>query len=102
MREDFAEAVEIFASKTGVPEEKILDAIAKALKAAYKKTTKKEKIKIEIDSLNKNIKLFAIKDVVEKVEDETTQISLDKAKKIKIVKRDNFPFLWIFSKLPIV
>ena len=54
MREDFAEAVEMFASKTGVPEDTILDAISKALIAAYKKTTKQENIEFNIDKDSKN------------------------------------------------
>ncbi len=80
MREDFAEAVEIFASKTGVPEETILDAISKALQAAYKKVTKHENIKVDMDIDRKSLKIYSIKTVVDEVNDPLIEISLKDAK----------------------
>ncbi len=80
MREDFAEAVEIFASKTGVPEETILDAISKSLQAAYKKVTKHENIKVDMDIDRKSLKIYSIKTVVDEVNDSVIEISLNDAK----------------------
>jgi len=81
VREDFAEAVEIFASKTGVPEDKILNAIVKALTAAYKKMTKHDNVVIELDTISKNLKIYSKKTVKDAVEDPITDISLLEAQK---------------------
>lgn len=80
MREDFAEAVEIFASKTGVPEDKILNAIGQALAAAYKKITKHDNIEIKLDNENKNLKIYSKKIIVDNVNDTVTEITSIDAK----------------------
>ena len=79
MREDFAEAVEIYASKTGVPESTILDAIGKALHTAYKKATKHENIHIDVNENIKSIQIFSKKTVVEEVSDSILEISIEEA-----------------------
>lgn len=81
MRDDFAEAVEIFASKTGVPEESILDAISKALVAAYKKMTKHDNVEIIINTDNKSLKIYSKKIVVEDVSDSIIEITPQEASK---------------------
>lgn len=84
MKADFSEAVKMYSLQTGVPEDKILDAISQALIYAYKKKfNKKENVVVEIDRDNKDLRIFAIKKVVEKVNDPIEEIALEDAKEIK-------------------
>jgi len=84
VRADFSEAVKMYSLQTGVPEDKILEAIAQALIYAYKKKyNKKENVTIEIDKDNKDLRIFSIKRVVEKVTEPTEEILLDDAKEFK-------------------
>lgn len=83
MHPDFSEAVKIYALNTGVSEDLILEAIKQALTQAYKKKFKKENIIVKIDNVKKNLDIFCAKKVVEKVEDEIEEISIEEARKIK-------------------
>ena len=83
MRDDFAEAVEMYASKSGVPEEKVLEAISKALFSAYKKITKSENLEIILDRDKKSLKIYSKKIVSDIVTNKVTEISLTDAQKIK-------------------
>ncbi|MBN1899134.1 MAG: transcription termination/antitermination protein NusA [Spirochaetes bacterium] len=81
MKADFSESVKMYSLQTGVPEDQMLEAIAQALVIAYKKKyNKKENVAIEVDQDNKDLKIFAIKTVVEKVNDPIDEISLVEAK----------------------
>jgi len=94
VREDFAEAVEILASKTGVPEDTILDAISKALITAYKKVTKHENIEVNMDKERKNLRIYSRKIVVEETNNPVLEISLKKAKEIKPEKMTLLSTWW--------
>ena len=84
MKADFSEAVKMYSLQTGVPEDKILDAISQALVYAYKKKfNKKENVVVEIDRDNKDLRIFSIKRVVENVNDPVEEISIEDAKEIK-------------------
>lgn len=82
MRDDFSEALEIYSSKAGVPVDKVLEEISKALVTAYKKVTKKENVDYAIDPNKKNVRIFSKKTVVENVSDKTMEISLEEARTI--------------------
>jgi len=83
MSDEFAEAVKQLVADKGISEELILKTIEMALLAAYKKkfgTT--SNAETYIDEENHLVKIYSKKDIVEKVKDETFEISLNDAKKL--------------------
>ncbi len=76
-------ALEEIYTEKGITKEYMLDSLKLALEAAYKKNYEtNEEVKVELDEVKGDIKVFAIKTIVEKVEDKSRQISLEDAKKI--------------------
>ena len=83
MNKAFIDAVEKLEKEKDVPKEVIFDAIEQALISAYKKNYgTSQNVRVEIDKEEGDIDVFMQKDVVEEVEDESTQISLDEAREI--------------------
>ena len=83
MNKAFIDAVEKLEKEKDVPKEVIFDAIEQALISAYKKNYgTSQNVRVEIDKEEGDIDVFMQKDVVEEVEDESTQISLDDAREI--------------------
>ena len=82
MRE-LIKAMEELEKEEGISQEYMKSALLTALEAAYKeKYGTEENVKIDIDK-NGDIIVFAEKTIVEKVEDEVKEISLEEAKKKK-------------------
>ena len=82
MRE-LLKAMEELEKEEGISQEYMKDALITALEAAYKENYgTEENVKIDIDK-NGDIIVFAEKTIVEKVEDEVKEISLEEAKKKK-------------------
>ena len=80
MRE-LLKAMEELEKEEGISQEYMKDALITALEAAYKENYgTEENVKIDIDK-NGDIIVFAEKTIVEKVEDEVKEISLEEAKK---------------------
>ena len=81
------EALEQLEKEKGIMKEEVLEILEKALLNAYKKHLGVQKgvelnnIVVEIDRKTGNIRIFHILEVVEDVEDELKQISLEEAKK---------------------
>ncbi len=81
------EALEQLEKEKGIMKEEVLEILEKALLNAYKKHLGVQKgvdldnIVVEIDRKTGNIRIYHILEVVEKVEDELKQISLEDAKK---------------------
>ena len=81
------EALEQLEKEKGIMKEEVLEILEKALLNAYKKHLGVQKgieldnIIVEIDRKTGNIKIYHILEVVEKVEDELKQISLEDAKR---------------------
>lgn len=83
MKREFITALEEIERTKGVSKEIIFDALEKALKKSYQKNFEdNENAKVEIDTKTGNIKVYAIKKVVENPENEILEISLDEALKI--------------------
>ena len=83
MNKAFIDAVEKLEKEKDVPKEVIFDAIEQALISAYKKNYgTSQNVRVEIDKEEGDIDVFMQKDVVEEVEDESTQISLEDAREI--------------------
>ena len=73
----FMEAVEVLGKEKGIAPEILFDAIDKALASAYKKNYNNEaNCRVSLDRQTGEYHVYAIKEVVEEVENPVTQISL--------------------------
>jgi len=83
MNMEFIEAIHELEKEKGISAEILFEAIEAALISAYKKNfSSLQNVRINIDRLTGEIKVYARKNVVETVEDSRLQISLEEAKKI--------------------
>lgn len=81
---ELIEALNQIYEEKGITKEYMLDSLKLALEAAYKKNyNKSENIVVDLNEKTGVAKIYAVKTVVEEVEDENSQLSLDDAKKIK-------------------
>ena len=79
---ELIKAIEEIEKERGINKEYLLESIETALVTAYKRNfDSAENVKIVIDQEKANINVFAVKEVVEKVENEMIEISLEDAKK---------------------
>ena len=73
---------EIYKEK-GITKDYLIESLKMALEAAYKKNYEtNETVVVDLDEVKGDIKIYAIKDVVETVEDSNAQITLEEAKTI--------------------
>ncbi len=83
MKSDLYTAIAQIAAERGIPREAVMESVQQALRTVYKKTTgSDEDIEIEIDVNTGKIRIFAPKRVVETVQDPTSEISVEEARKI--------------------
>ena len=84
MNTEFFTALELLEKEKGISKEYMLEKIEAALVAASKKElgTPSTNVRINIDPVKKDVKVYMQKEVVEVVEDPQTQISLEDAKAI--------------------
>nr|WP_072537775.1 transcription termination factor NusA [Anaerococcus mediterraneensis] len=83
MNKDFMLALDELCKDKNVDKEIILEALEKALIKSYQKNyDNQENVDVSIDHESGQIDVFALKDVVEEVEDNISQISLKEAKEI--------------------
>lgn len=83
MNTEFLEALEEIAQSKGIDMEVLLEAIEAALISAYKKNFgSAQNVRVEVHRATGEFKVFSRKQVVEKVNDERTEISLGEARKI--------------------
>lgn len=83
MNSEFFEALDLLEKEKGIPKEYMLERVEAALISAYKRDQGGiSNVKVVINQERKEIKLFQQKDIVEAVEDDKTQISLEEALKI--------------------
>lgn len=75
-------AVDILEATKGIPRAYMLEKIEAALVSAYKKESGAVNVRIALDGEKKTFRLYQQKTVVEVVEDEKEQISLEKARAI--------------------
>ena len=81
MNKEFFEALELIEKEKGIPKEYMLEKIEAALVSAYKKEYgNNTNVRVVIDPVKEDVKLYQQKEVVEVVEDPQTQISLEAAK----------------------
>ena len=80
---ELLEALEELQSEKGITKEYMIESLKMALEAAYKKNyDSKEDVRVDIDELTGNIKVYAVKKVVDEVEDPDLEITLENAKEI--------------------
>mgnify|MGYP000006770101 FL=1 len=83
MNQEFIDALSEIEKEKGISKEIVFEALESALVSSYRKNYgTSENVIVNMDRETGEIKLFASKDIVEKVEDPQLEISLDEAKKI--------------------
>ena len=83
MNKEFIAAIEQIEKSKGISKDIIFEAIESALISAYKKNYgSNQNVRVDIDSETGEIKVYTVMDIVEEIEDENTQITLDEALEI--------------------
>lgn len=83
MKAEFIEALEEIEKEKGICKDTIFDALEAALISGYKKNFgSSQNVEIDINRENGDVKVYAKKTVVEEVEDDLLEISLEAAKEI--------------------
>ena len=81
---EFIKALEVLETERGIKKEIVLDALKEALEKSYKKNylSPDSIVRVDIDPRTAKISLHEIKTVVEEVEDEDIELSLEEAREI--------------------
>jgi len=83
MNKEFIEAVEALEREKHMSKDMLIEAIESALVSAYKKNYgTSQNVRVNIDRENGDIDVFMRRDIVEEVEDEFSQCSLEEAQEI--------------------
>lgn len=83
MNRDFIKAVEELEKEKEISKELLIDAIESALVSAYKKNYgTSQNVRVNIDKETGDIDVFMRKDIVEEVEDEQLEVSIEEAREI--------------------
>jgi transcription termination/antitermination protein NusA len=82
---EFIKALDELESEKGISKESIISALKEAMEKAYRKqlgTSDDALVRVDIDSEKGNISMYQLKQVVEEVEDDFLQISLEEVKQL--------------------
>lgn len=79
MNKDFIRSLDELEREKGINKQDIIDAIEKALIKSYEEQYGESNVEINFNKDNGDIKVYAIKDIVEEAENKETQISLEEA-----------------------
>ncbi len=82
MNAEFFTALDLLEKTKGIPAEYMTERIEAALVNAVKKETGAANVRVLIDPVKKDLKVFQCKDVVEVVEDPSAQITVEDAKQV--------------------
>ena len=83
MNKDFIEAIEELEREKAISKDVLIDAIESALVSAYKKNYgTSQNVRVEIDRETGDINVYMRRDIVEDVEDEFSQCSLEEAQEV--------------------
>ena len=82
MNAEFFEALDLLEKTKGIPKDYMIEKVEAALISAFKKEYGSANVRVHIDPEKKDVRVYEVKDIVETVEDPTTQISLADAKKL--------------------
>ena len=84
MKSEFITAISALAAEKNLPKETVLEAVEMALASAYKKDNLAQaNVVVKIHPEDGNIKVFTAKTVVEEIEDDKIEMTLDEARRIK-------------------
>jgi len=78
---EFIDALESIVKEKNIDKAIVIEAMEQAMAAAYKKSEKLSNVRTEVDGETGEIKAYAVYNVVEEVNDERGEISLEEAKK---------------------
>ncbi len=83
MNKEFIEAIGELEAERGISKEMLFEAIESALVSAYKKNYgTNQNVSVDIDKITGDINVYMSMEVVEEIEDENSQISLEEAQEI--------------------
>ena len=82
MNAEFFDALDMLEQTRGIPKEYMLERVEAALLSAFRKEKGRSNVRIAIDPVKKDVKVYEQKNVVEVVEDPFSEISVEDAKKI--------------------
>ncbi len=82
MNAEFFDALDMLEQTRGIPKEYMLERVEAALLSAYKREKGRSNVRIAIDPVKKDVKVYECRDVVSEVTDPDTQISVEEARKI--------------------
>ncbi len=85
MQSQFIAAINQLCDEKGIPKEKVMETIKAALRAAYRKDygNRDQNIDVELSDKTESATVFLIKNVVKKVENKETEMTLAEARKYK-------------------
>src|SRR5204863_10174324 len=83
MNGDFLDALQQIAREKEISPEALLETVESALVTAYKKNYNAQQgdVRVRIDSASATFRVYAVRTVVEEVEDEDTEITVEEARK---------------------
>ena len=81
MNSEFISALEELERVKGIPKDYMLEKVEAALISAFKKEVGGSNVKVTIDQVKGDVKVYRQMLIVAEVEDEVTEITLDEAKK---------------------
>ena len=83
MNAEFFEALDLLEKEKGIPKEYMLERVHAALIGAFKRDRGgNTNVRVAIDPVKKDIRVYEQRAIVEEVTDESTEISLEDAKKL--------------------
>ena len=78
----FFDALDELEKLKGIPKDYMLEKVSAALTSAFKKEYGSDKVRVVLDPVKKDVKVYKQRSVVEVVTDPKTEISLEDAKKL--------------------
>ena len=82
MNNEFFDALEALEREKGIPKEFMIERVEAALLAGYKKENNNEaNVRVVIDPVKRNVKMYRLMTVVEEVQDPTCELNLEDARK---------------------
>ena len=82
MSKEFLDAFADLKKEKNLSQEEIIGAIKDSIENAYRKNYGASNVRVEVDMEEGNVTVFMGMEVVEEVEDDLTQISLEEAKEL--------------------
>ena len=85
MKSEFALAFKQVINEKGLPEDIILNALEEAMASAYRRSvgaSNAQRVKAEVDTESGEVVVYVEKEVVEEVQDERTETTLEEARKV--------------------